>query len=177
MNVTNTYESCLWLKSSKSSYSAMLTAVIGHDKWKCILQRLKMLKMNHINNQLEFHLTIKSALLDSELCATLLDRILEVCNEQIHSDENNTSFDIHSIICCFEFVSHWYLTKDRLLESLLFRQYQLELESKIFGNHPHVGWSLWFIGLIFEKNQRISFITWIFQSSYENFRRFTSKRT
>jgi hypothetical protein len=78
-----------------------------------------MLKMNHINNQFKFHLTIKCALLDYELRVIFFDRMIEMCNEQMHSDESNTSFDIRSIICCFEFVSHWYFVKDRFLESLL----------------------------------------------------------
>jgi hypothetical protein len=108
----DTYGSCLWLKRSKLSYLAWLSGASELNNWKCILQRLKMLKMNHINNQLEFHLTIKNALLDYELRTILLNKMLEVCNEQMHSEENNTSFDIHSIICCFEFVSHWYFTKD-----------------------------------------------------------------
>jgi tetratricopeptide (TPR) repeat protein len=149
----DTYGSYLWLKSSELSHLAMFSAVSEHDKWKCILQRLKMLKMNHINNQWEFHLTIEYALLDSELCAILLDKMLEVCNDQTYSDECNTSLDIHSVICCFEFISHWYFAKDRCLQSLLFRQCQFELESKIFNDHPHVAWSLRFIGLIFQKTE------------------------
>jgi tetratricopeptide (TPR) repeat protein len=167
--------SCFWLKSSKLSYLAMFGGASEHEKWKCILQRLKMLKMNHINNQWEFHLKLGRTLLDSELCAILLDKILEVCNDQMYSDESNTSLDIHSVICCFEFISHWYLAKDRSLQSLLFRQCQLELESKIFNDHPHVAWSLWFIGLIFQKTKEYDLSLGYLNRALKIFERLHSK--
>jgi tetratricopeptide (TPR) repeat protein len=147
----NTYACCSWLKCSKLSHLAMFSAATGRDKWKCVLQRLKMLKMAHIDDQWEFHLKIEYSVLDVELCNILLNEFLQICRTETHSDENNTSLDMHSIICCLEFISHWYLNRGQLLESLLYRQCQLEIETNIFKEHPHVAWSLWFIGLIFQK--------------------------
>lgn len=151
------YGSCNWLESSILSPLAMFSAATGREKWRCILQRFKFLKMTHINNQWQFHLTIEWILLNSELCTILFDEMLQVCNDQMHSDESNTSLDTSSIICCFEFISHWYLVNDEPIKSLLFRQWQLTLETKLFNEDPQVAWSLWFIGLIFEKTKEYDF--------------------
>jgi tetratricopeptide (TPR) repeat protein len=145
------YDCCSWLKSSQLSHYAMLSGASGHDKWKCVLQRLKMLKMAHIDDQWQFHLKIKYSVLDPHLCKILLNEFLQVCRTVIHSDENSASLDMHSIVCCLEFISHWYLNRGEFLQSLLYRQYQLEFETRIFEKHPHVASSLWFIGLIFQE--------------------------
>jgi hypothetical protein len=76
----------------------------------------------------------------------LFNEFLQICRDQIDSDDTSSL-----IICCLEFVSHWYFIRDQFLESLLYRQNQLELEWKIFHKHPHVAFSLWFIGLIFQR--------------------------
>ena len=136
---------------------AMFNSGNDHDKWKCILERLRILKVDHIDSQWEFHLRIESSVLDDRLCNILMDRMFHVCDEKTHSDEKKTQLDIDSMLCCLEFISHWYFVRDQFLESLLYRQRQLELESKIFYQHPYVGWSLWFIGLIFQKRNEYDF--------------------
>lgn len=146
-----THACCSWLKSSRLSYFATFSAAGAHEKWKCILQRLKMLKMAHIDNQWEFHLKIEYSVSDPKLCKILINEFLQICQTELLSDENNFSLDIHSIICCLEFLSHWSFNRKQFLEGLLYRQYQLEYETKIFKEHPHVAWSLWFIGLIFQQ--------------------------
>ncbi|CAF3438628.1 unnamed protein product [Rotaria sp. Silwood2] len=166
------YKSCRWLKSAELSFLAFLSAAREDDKWKCILQRLKMLKMNHIKNQWQFHLTIYEAVLDFPLCAIVFNEMFEVCNGQMDSGESKTLLDIHSVICCFEFISHWYFAKDHLVESLRFRQYQLELESKTFNDHPHVAWSFWFMGLIFQKTKEYDLSIGYLRRALKIFERF-----
>ena len=128
-----------------------------YNKWKCILERLRTLKMDHIDSQWEFHLRIESSVLDDKLCNILVDQMFQVCDEETHSDESKTQLDTNSVLCCLEFISHWYFVRDQFMNSLRYRQYQLELESKIFYQHPYVGWSLWFIGLIFQKRNEYDF--------------------
>ena len=135
----------LWLNYPQMSPFRQVGCANNDQKWKCILHRLNLYKMVHIDNQWEFHLKIEILVLDSELCLILFNECLQICRNQIDSDDTSL------IICCLELVSHWYFIRDQFLESLLYRQYQLEVEWKIFHKHPHVAFSLWFIGLIFQK--------------------------
>jgi hypothetical protein len=137
------------------SYSFLLYKRYALFDWrtydlKCIIHRLRVMKMICIEDLWKFHTELLSSLLDYVLCAVVLDKMLEVCNDKIYSNENGSPLDDGSVIGCFEFISHWYFTNNKFNESLLYRQYQLELEYKKFpAQHPTVGWSLWFIGLIF----------------------------
>ena len=142
-----------WLKGpGYSNFGGSLIFDNADALRKCIFQRLKIWKMVCIDDLWQFHLKLTYCVLKSELCSIIEQPMLRVCIDQLYSTENNISSGIHKIICCLEFISHCYFARNQYSESLLHRQHQLELERKLLpSNHPYVGWSLWFIGLIFGK--------------------------
>ena len=56
--------------------------------------------------------------------------MLQVCDDELSAVENRMSLDETSILCCLEYVSQWYFRNGQFDKSLLYRQYQLDLECK-----------------------------------------------
>lgn len=142
-----------WLNGPGYSMSLFkMTFDNDRRQWECIVQRLKYLKMVFMDRTFFLHGLLRVFLSNTSLCTTIIQPMLKLCTDELYCVENRISSDIHSVICCLEFVSHWYFEKKQYLESLLHRQHQLELETKFFSSeHSHVGWSLWFIGMIFQQ--------------------------
>lgn len=143
-----------WLISPNTTMFFKMNSKNNWHWWQCVIQRLKYSKMIFMNHAYLLHEVLEYCLLDTpHLCSKIIQPILNVCTKELYYTENcASSLDIHTVICCLEFVTHWYFVKKQYLESLRYRQHQLELEKTVFhSEHAHVGWSLWFIGMIFQQ--------------------------
>ncbi|CAM4803195.1 unnamed protein product [Rotaria magnacalcarata] len=128
------------------------TLGIDQCKWQCILQRFKMLKMVRLKEMWRFHIELMTDVRNLLWSGYVFTKMLEVYNEEPDDDKENMSSEETSVICCLEYVSHWYFENQKLHQSLRYRQYQLELEYKNYNHrHCYIGWSLWFIGLVLHK--------------------------